>query len=207
MALWTAAMRFWQDVPAGENGQTPGSWLVLSPHIGAPLVFESSAMQPITPQHIRSSFVNASRSEAAKLNLPKDFDSLDWESLDFLGWRDERMPLRGYLVVPGPDGLTGIMLRAPEGGARKNRSVLCELCRDVFSKEDVLLWVAKRAGQSGRDGNTVGTLICADFLCCGNVRKEPPANEINPDPAAVVLRQIEGLMERTAQFLARVQAR
>lgn len=164
-------------------------------------------MQSATPQQIRSSFINASRSEAAKLALPKDFDSLDWESLDFLGWRDAKMPLRGYLVVPGPKGLTGIMLRAPEGGARKNRSVLCELCRDVFSKEDVLLWVARRAGQPGRDGNTVGTLICADFLCCANVRKEPPASEINPDPAVVVKRQILGLQDRTDQFLSRVRGR
>ena len=162
-------------------------------------------MQQITPQQIRSSFINASRSEAAKLNLPQEFDALEWESMDFLGWRDNKMPLRGYLVVPGPMGLTGITLRAPEGGPRKNRSVLCELCRDVFSKEDVVLWVAKRAGQSGRDGNTVGTLICAGFLCSRNVRKRPPANEINPDPAAVVFRQIEGLQARTAQFLARVQ--
>jgi hypothetical protein len=164
-------------------------------------------MQKITPQQIRSSFINASRSEAAKLNLPRDFDALDWDRLDFLGWRDDKMPLRGYLVVPRPEGLTGIMLRAPEGGAKKRRSVLCELCRDVFSKEDVLLWVARRAGQSGRDGNTVGTLICADFPCCGNVRAEPPANEINPDPAAVVLRQIDGLIVRTGQFLDRVQGR
>jgi hypothetical protein len=162
-------------------------------------------MQAITPQQIRSSFINATRSEATKLTLPRDLDSQDWNSLDFLGWRDEKMPLRGYLVVPSPKGVTGIMLRAPEGGAKKNRSVLCELCRDVFSKEDVLLWVAKRAGQSGRDGNTIGTLICADFLCCENVRKEPPANEINPDPAAVVLRQIEGLKNRTWHFLDRVQ--
>jgi hypothetical protein len=162
-------------------------------------------MQAITPQQIRSSFINASRREAARLTLPKNLDSQDWDSLDFLGWRDEKMPLRGYLVVPGPKSVTGIMLRAPEGGAKKNRSVLCELCRDVFSKEEVLLWVAKRAGQSGRDGNTVGTLICADFLCSGNVRKEPPANEINPDPAAVVLRQIEGLKNRTGHFLKRVQ--
>lgn len=164
-------------------------------------------MQKITAQQIRSSFVNASRSEAAKLTLPRDFDTLDWDSLDFLGWRDHKMPLRGYLVLPRPGGLTGIMLRAPEGGTKKSRSVLCELCRDVFSKDDVLLWVAKRAGQSGRDGNTVGTLICADFLCCGNVRVEPPANEINPDPAAVVLRQIDGLTARTEQFLDRVQGR
>ena len=164
-------------------------------------------MQSVTPQQIRSSFVNASRSEAAKLTLPKNFDFLDWDNLEFLGWRDEKMPLRGYLVVPGPKGITGVMLRAPEGGARKNRAVLCELCRDVHSKDDVLLWVAKRAGQSGRNGNTVGTLICADFLCCGNVRKEPPVNEINPDPAAVVVRQIQGLQERTAQFLGRVQSK
>ena len=164
-------------------------------------------MEKISDKQIRSCFVNASRSEAAKLTLPARFASLDWDRLDFLGWRDEKMPLRGYLVVPGQKGLTGIMLRAPEGGAKKNRSVLCELCRDVLSKEDVLLWVAKRAGQSGRNGNTVGTLICADFVCCGNVRREPPVNEINPDPAAVVERQIKGLLDRTAQFLARVQAK
>jgi hypothetical protein len=162
-------------------------------------------MQEFTAQQIRSSFINASRSEAAKLNLPKNFAALDWERIDFLAWRDEKMPLRGYLVVPGPKGPIGVMLRAPEGGPKKNRSVLCELCRDVFSKDDVLLWVARRAGQSGRDGNTLGTLICADFLCCRNVRVEPPANEINPDPAAVVLRQIDGLVERTAQFVQRVQ--
>lgn len=164
-------------------------------------------MQKITAQQIRSSFINASRSETAKLTLPREFDTLDWDSLDFLGWRDAKMPLRGYLVVPVPRGLTGIMLRAPEGGAKKSRSVLCELCRDVFSKDDVLLWVAKRAGQSGRNGNAIGTLICADFLCSGNVRVEPPANEINPDPAAVALRQIDGLVARTELFLNRVQGR
>ncbi|MDP9697080.1 UNVERIFIED_ORG: hypothetical protein J2X79_004664 [Arthrobacter globiformis] len=162
-------------------------------------------MQKITPQQIRSSFINASRSEAAKLNLPRDFDTLDWESLDFLGWRDAKMPLRGYLVFPDNGGLTGVMLRAPGGGAKKNRSVLCELCRDVFSKEDVFLWVARRAGQSGRDGNTVGTLICADFLCSTNVRVEPPANEINPDATDVVKRRIVGLESRTRLFLDRVR--
>ncbi len=163
-------------------------------------------MQKFSAQQIRASFINASRSEAAKLNLPKNFDTLGWEEIDFLAWRDVKMPLRGYLVVPGPKGPTGIMLRAPEGGAKKNRSVLCELCRDVFSKDDVLLWVAKRAGQSGRpNGNTLGTLICADFVCCRNVRVEPPANEINPDPAAVVLRQIDALAARTAQFVERVR--
>ncbi|WP_432398224.1 FBP domain-containing protein [Pseudarthrobacter sp. L19] len=162
-------------------------------------------MDEITAARIRSSFINASRSEAAKLNLPRNFDSLDWDSLDFLGWRDGKMPLRGYLVLPGATGPVGIMLRAPEGGAKKNRAVLCELCRDIHSKDDVLLWVAKRAGQSGRNGNTVGTLICADFGCCRNVRVAPPVNDINPDPEAAVARQVEGLIARTAQFMDRVR--
>ncbi|MHA7188672.1 FBP domain-containing protein [Arthrobacter sp. MDT2-16] len=164
-------------------------------------------MQPISIKDIRSSFINATRSETVKLTPPKNLDTLDWENLDFLGWRDEKMPLRGYLVVPGRQGPSGILLRAPEGGARKNRSVLCELCRDVYSKEDVLLWVARRSGQSGRDGNTVGTLICADFICSSNVRREPPASEIHPDPAVVVRRQAGELRERTDKFIARVQLR
>ncbi|WOH18359.1 FBP domain-containing protein [Paenarthrobacter sp. GOM3] len=162
-------------------------------------------MQKITAQQVRSSFINASRSEAAKLNLPSTFDTLDWENLEFLGWRDEKMPQRGYLVVHHQGKLTGVLLRAPEGGSGKRRVVLCELCRDVFSKEDVYLWVAKKAGQSGKEGNTVGTLICAEFGCSTNVRKEPPVNAINPDPAVVVLRQIAGLESRTALFLDRVR--
>ena len=161
-------------------------------------------MQHISDREIRSSFINATRSETAKLNLPPDFDSLDWGSLDFLGWRDEKMPLRGYIVMPTESGFTGVLLRAPEGGAKKNRSVLCEICRDVFSKEDVLLWVARRAGQPGRNGNTVGTLMCADFVCSANVRKAPPADEINPDPAVVVQRRIGELDLRIRKFLARV---
>ena len=164
-------------------------------------------MQPLSIKAIRSSFINATRSETAKLTPPKNLDTLDWENLDFLGWRDEKMPLRGYLVVPGAQGPTGILLRAPEGGARKNRSVLCELCRDVDSKEDVLLWVARHSGQSGRDGNTVGTLICADFICSSNVRREPPVSAIHPDPAVVVEQQSAGLRERTGRFLHRVLQR
>ncbi|BBE23502.1 hypothetical protein MN0502_23850 [Arthrobacter sp. MN05-02] len=164
-------------------------------------------MQPLSIKDIRSSFINATRSETAKLTPPKNLETLDWDHLDFLGWRDEKMPLRGYLVVPTAQGLSGMLLRAPDGGARKNRSVLCELCRDVFSKEDVLLWVARRSGQSGRDGNTVGTLICADFICSSNVRREPPASEIHPDPAVVVRRQVDELRERSERFLSRVLQR
>ena len=55
-------------------------------------------MQPLTEKTIRSSFINASRQEAKKLTLPENFDSLDWDSLDYLGWRDPKMMQRGYLL-------------------------------------------------------------------------------------------------------------
>ncbi|MDP9885287.1 hypothetical protein J2W21_002809 [Sinomonas atrocyanea] len=163
-------------------------------------------MQKTTLNQIRSSFINASRSEAARLSPPKDFDDLDWDALDVLGWRDPKMPLRGYLVVPQADGrIVSALLRAPEGGARKNRAVLCELCRSVDATNDVLLWVARRAGASGRNGNTVGTLICADFECSANVRVEPPADPINPDPSLVVAKRIEGLGARAGLFVEKVR--
>ena len=162
-------------------------------------------MEQISEKQIRSCFINASRSEVAKLTLPANFPNLDWEALDFLGWRDQKMPMRGYLLIQRAGRLVGIMLRAPEGGSGHKRRVLCELCRDVYSEEDVYLWVGKRAGQSGRDGNSVGTLICADFICSANVRKDPTVNEIEPDPVVVVERQVQGLRERTERFLARVQ--
>ncbi len=170
---------------------------------------EKLAMQKITAQQIRSSFINASRSEAAKANLPPQLRNhrLGQSGIPGLAGRKNAPSADTSWFRTGGE-LTGIMLRAPEGGSGKRRVVLCELCRDVFSKDDVYLWVAKKAGQSGKDGNTVGgTLICAEFGCSANVRKEPPANEINPDPAAVVVEQIAGLESRTEQFLDRVRAK
>lgn len=163
-------------------------------------------MQPVTEKALRSAFINASRSEAAKATLPDDFADIAWEDLDYFGWRDARMPQRGYILRWQENRLVGLMLRAPDGGSGKNRRVLCDLCRDVFSKDDVYLWVARRAGQSGRDGNTVGTLVCADFGCSRRVRVLPKPSEIQPDPHVVVAAQIDGLARRTDLFLAKVGA-
>lgn len=164
-------------------------------------------MDPLTEAAIRKSFVNATRSEVAALNLPQDFDQLNWENLDQLGWRDHKMPQRAYLLLPVDNRLVGVLLRAPELSAPKNRRVLCALCQDVFSEEQVFLYVARRAGQRGRDGNTVGTLIHADFTCSANVRAEVQPNPIHPDPALVVKERIEGLRTRSEQFVRNVMAR
>ena len=118
-------------------------------------------MNPLTEKLIRASFVNCSRREASQLTLPADLSDLRWDRLDYLGWIDRKAPLRAYVVVPVDDDLVGITLRSPEGAASRRRAV-CAWCEDVYATDDVSMYVARRAGGPGRNGDTIGTLICTD---------------------------------------------
>ncbi|MFI1097524.1 FBP domain-containing protein [Streptomyces sp. NPDC020917] len=129
-------------------------------------------MDPLTEADIRGSFVNCSKGEAKRLNLPKDLGDLPWGDLDFLGWRDPGAPDRGYLVSPVDGGEpVGLTLRAAPG-ARRNlmRSSLCGLCLTGHSGGGVDLLAAPLAGPSGRQGNTVALYMCADLACSLYVR-------------------------------------
>lgn len=162
-------------------------------------------MQQLTEKIIRASFMNASRQEAKKLTLPEDFTTLGWENLEYLGWRDPKMPQRGYMVHTDAQGNTrALLLRATSGAHKPSNVAMCEMCRDVNIPCSVGMWTARRAGQSGRDGNTLGTLICSRFECSRNVRIAPPKNPIHPDPMLVVAERIALLDERVASFLDRV---
>ncbi|WP_435737582.1 FBP domain-containing protein [Cellulosimicrobium sp. PMB13] len=164
-------------------------------------------MNPLTEKQIRSSFVNASKREAAQATLP-DLDTLDWERLDYLGWRDRKAPLASYAVVPLAGEPTGILLRSSDaktGGPRKR--AVCAWCEDVVVTEDVSLYVARRTGAAGRRGNTVGTLICTEFLCSANVRRTPTRTEMGDDQEMrdlFIELRIQGLRERSARFVTEV---
>ncbi|WP_280716984.1 FBP domain-containing protein [Kitasatospora sp. MAP5-34] len=128
-------------------------------------------MRPVTEDEIRASFINCSKGEARRLNLPRGLADLPWDDLDFLGWRDQGAPDRGYLVAERPDGLVGITLRAPTGVRRSLlRSSLCSICVTSHAGSGVSLLTARRAGVAGREGNTVGAYICADLACSLYVR-------------------------------------
>ncbi len=130
-------------------------------------------MLPISEKTLRSSFVNASRKEVGDVTLPTDFETLDWESLDFLGWRDPKTSRRAYTVVPTLEGdLVGILFRQAEASPRSRAQ--CSWCQDVKLPNDVVFYAAKRSGKAGRNGNTVGTLVCQDFQCSRNVRRPLP---------------------------------
>jgi hypothetical protein len=174
-------------------------------------------MHPLSPPQLRQSLINATRSERVAMVLPKELDQLDWDQLDVLGWRDPREPQRGYLISERKTGPVGIMLRAPDSVPR-TPSAVCALCRSNHSAGQVLLFTARRAGQAGRDGNTVGTYICADLRCTEHIDQEVRAalarQQVTPDPAVplpdpgeLLLTRRRALLEQADQFIDHVRDR
>ncbi|WP_426518320.1 FBP domain-containing protein [Diaminobutyricibacter sp. McL0618] len=159
-------------------------------------------MLTLTEKAIRESFVNASRKEVSDLTLPEGFGDIDWDRLDYLGWRDRKIARRAYVVVPSSDGMVGILLKRAEATPRARAQ--CSWCQDVQLPNDVVLYAAKRSGQAGRNGNTVGTLVCADFECSSNVRKLPPLAYVGFDRDAAREERIARLQVRAAGFAGSV---
>ncbi|PZF69026.1 FBP domain-containing protein [Curtobacterium sp. MCPF17_047] len=159
-------------------------------------------MLPVTIEALRASFVNASRRELTDMTVP-DLETVDWDDLTFLGWRDPKTSRRAYAVVPTLDGaLVGIVLRQAEASPRSRAQ--CSWCQDVKLPNEVVFYSAKRSGPAGRKGDTVGTLVCQDFQCSRNVRKTPPPAYGGYDVDAARLRRIEDLQLRVAGFAAEV---
>ncbi|MHA3685365.1 FBP domain-containing protein [Leucobacter sp. HY1908] len=159
-------------------------------------------MQPLTEQFIRSSFINASRREVKELTLPSGFTKLTaqaWAELDFFGWRDPKFTRRAYVLLPQLDGVeVGVCLTQTEGAPRLR--AMCNWCQDVRLPNEVVFWSARRVGDAGRRGNTVGTLACRDFQCSRNVRNDPPPAYEGYDTAAARLRRIDTLQVKVAGF-------
>jgi hypothetical protein len=128
-------------------------------------------MNPITEHDIRTSFVNCSKGEARRLNLPRDLAESPWPDLDFLGWRDPGAPERAYLVTERGGELVGVALRLSQEARRSfTKSTLCSVCVTPHAGTGVTLFAAPRVGAAGRQGNTVGAYMCADLACSLYVR-------------------------------------
>lgn len=159
-------------------------------------------MQALTEDQVRDAFVNATPDELHVLALPHDFLLADWDHLDFLAWRDPRTRGRAYIVTEHEDEPTGVVLRGAEGQSRA-RSAMCNLCHTMQPGDQVSLFTARKAGEAGEHGDTVGTYICADMSCHETVRLAAPLapSEIR----ASVDRKIDGTKRRTEEFVARVR--
>lgn len=185
----------WLPRPLQDHGPLP---VHRAPHERAPML-------PLDVRTLRSCLVNASRKEAADLT-PPDLVALDWEHLDVLGWRDPKLPRRAYVVVPGhqddDDRPRGVLLRQAEAVPR--RRAQCAWCQDVTLPNDVVFYAARRAGAEGRQGATVGTLLCRDFECSRNARVLPPLAYEGFDREAARQQRVTVLRERSRAFLLAV---
>ena len=158
-------------------------------------------MNPLTADAIRASFLNVSQRERKAIPLP-DLAAVDWDKLDFLGWRDPKQPLLGYVVAEVDGALAGILLRQAEAPRARAQ---CSWCEDVQLPHPVVFFGAKRTGDAGRRGDTIGTLVCAGFECSANVRKLPTLAYLGFDREAERERRILALRGHVANFVTNLR--
>lgn len=156
-------------------------------------------MLPLSEQEIRSSFLNTSQRERKSLNLPEDFATLDWENLDFLGWRERKFENLGYVVTWLDGTPRGVLFKRVEGRTRSRAQ--CAWCEDVTLPNDVVYFTARRPGASGRNGSTVATLLCANFECCTNVRRPAPPAYLGFDVEAARAQRMQRLAGQLDGFM------
>jgi len=158
-------------------------------------------MNSFTADALRASFLNVSQRERKAIPLP-DLAAVEWDKLDYLGWRDPKQPLLGYVVAELDGGPAGILLRQAEPPRAKAQ---CSWCEDVQLPHPVVFFSAKRTGDAGRRGDTVGTLVCAGFECSANVRKLPTLAYLGFDREAERERRIQALQEHVANFVVNLR--
>ena len=106
-------------------------------------------------------------------------------------------------VAGEPEGLA---VRAADSPMSSGTAVMCLLCQTGRSGDAVSLFTARRTGEAGRNGNTVGTYICADLRCSDRVRTEIPPWLQQRDPVEVTAVRAAELRERAEGFLAAVRS-
>jgi len=162
-------------------------------------------MLPIDERAIRASFRNTSRKEASSAAMPPGFAEVDFSLLDFLGWSDPKMPRRAYVAAHRDDGSpVSVMLQQAE--QRVLARAQCSWCEDVTLRNDVQFFAARKAGPAGRNGDTLGVLICANFGCSANVRRLPVLAYEGFDREAARAQRILRLQQHVQGFLRELGA-
>ena len=146
---------------------------------------------------------NMNEGDLDAMTLPGRHETL-WDDREFLGWRDASHPTKGYLVVWVGESPRGFMVRSAESQMPAGKSAICVLCHTAQPAPQVSLFVAPKAGEAGKRGNTVGTYLCADLACSTLIRITPPESEAHPDPDKIVRHKAVGMRQRLENFSNRV---
>jgi FBP C-terminal treble-clef zinc-finger len=164
-------------------------------------------VKPLTEQEIRAAFVNCTKGDAKRLNMPRDLAVRPWDDLDFLGWRDHQAEDRAYLAADVDGALVALVLRSSSPSAAHRVSSMCSLCLTTHTG-GVSLLVAPRTGKAGQQGNTVGDYMCSDLACSLYVRGLKPVVGLGGRIPDSLTRQqeIDQTKANLADFIARVTA-
>lgn len=160
-------------------------------------------MYSLDAARIRASFTNVSLRERKAIVIP-DLDAVAWEDIDYLGWRDPKIPLVGYVVALVDDEPVGFLMRQAEQTPRSRTQ--CVWCADVTLPNDVVMFSTKRAGAAGRRGDTIGTYVCAQFECNRNARATPRTAYLGFDVEAARQSRIIAFRENVQRFAREVIA-
>jgi len=183
---------------------------------GSPGWLACLVVKALTEQEIRAAFVNCTKGEARRLNVPPDLAAQPWGDLDFLGWRDPQSPGRAYLVaevrrLPGlPElgaELVAVALRCPGPSPLQKKTSMCSLCLTSHTG-GVTLMVAPRTGKAGQQGNSVGDYICGDLACSLYVRGLKVVKGLGgrPPERLTTEEKAERTLANLAAFIAKVTA-
>jgi hypothetical protein len=159
-------------------------------------------MQPLTEAQIRASFVNVSKGDAARVPMP-GLHEVVWDEREYLGWHDARAPQRAYLTVWQGERPVSMLLRSADRRIRSGISAMCSLCHMPQPGGQVALFAAPRSGDAGRNGDTVGTYICADLACSLYIRGLKELDVPQGETAAPEVRA-DRLATRLESFVQRV---
>ena len=161
-------------------------------------------MKQLSEAEIRTSIVNAGRSDIERMPLP-GLHEVVWEDREYLGWRDPSLATRGYLVYWRGATPLGLVLRAAEARPQVGAAI-CSLCNTQQPAGQVALFTAAKAGDEGLAGNTVGTYICADLACSLLIRMAPPESVSGRATSELIADRASGLSARLDAFASRVMA-
>lgn len=103
------------------------------------------------------------RKEQKSFKLPPDFDSINWKSIEFLGWIHPSGH-KGYILETESAVLKLWVLETDPHGSTNSSPSMCSLCYNVRSGRDIKLF-QYRPNQK----RLLGVNICADLKCVENV--------------------------------------
>lgn len=162
-------------------------------------------MFEFSEKQLRTCFINCSKGEAKRMNLPDGWQSMNAENLIFFSWIDPKTPAKGYAIVPEENGsLRGVFLQKAK--AKGKAAQMCSFCMTLHPGSGISLWSAPKAGEAGRRDNTLGTYLCSDLDCTAYIMgKKKPEGIRQMDETLTFEQRKTRTLDNARAFVAKIQ--